>query len=153
MKPTYPNRKSSVRHQLMYAQQKLMMPNIPLELSAISYIRICCNAMRKYHRLKKAANPTKSISWDNQTPYLNLLGRLLREAPDWWATCYISDAGLLKSHNPKIQQLLQPLNAFVQAIDTPYTGLHSERNRRCSGCREIFSKSPQCNSYSNALNS
>ena len=119
MNPTYHSSKSSVRHQLIYAQHKLMITTIPFGLRAISYIRICCSAMRKSPRLRKAANPTSSTSWDTQTPYLNLLGRLLQETPDWWNTCYVSGEGLLESNNANIQRLLQPLNAFVQAAHNP----------------------------------
>jgi hypothetical protein len=106
---------ASIRHQLIYAQQKLMMSEVPLSLSAISYVRICCAAMRKFDRLKQAANPFQPNYPTAQAPYLNLLGRLAQEVPDWWTTCYVSRDGLLESNNLKIYQLLRPLNHFVQA--------------------------------------
>ncbi|MDJ0689659.1 MAG: hypothetical protein QNJ41_14235 [Xenococcaceae cyanobacterium MO_188.B32] len=37
----------TVLYQLAFARQKLFAPDIPLCLKAISYVRICCSAMKK----------------------------------------------------------------------------------------------------------
>lgn len=119
MKPINFSHPHSFYQQVIYAQQKLKRTDIPLSLKATSYVRICCNAMRKSPRLELVANRSKSSPWDSRTPYLNLLGRLSREVPDWWTTCYVTRDGLLQSRHPKIRQLLQPLNGFVKSIHAP----------------------------------
>ena len=37
----------TVLYQLAFARQKLFAPDIPLCLKAISYVRICCSAIKK----------------------------------------------------------------------------------------------------------
>ena len=104
------------RRQLINAQQKLMMPDVPMALKAISYIRICYSAMQKSHQLHKFLPPNDEFHLSNtQTPYLSFLERLAQEHSTWWTTCYVSQNNLLESKNSNIHQLLQPLNAFVQA--------------------------------------
>ena len=113
------NSQSSIQYQLVYAQEKLMTTTLPLELRAISYIRICCSAMRKSCLLQQPGSTQRSISVNKPKPYLELLGCLSQEVPNWWNTCYVSDEGFLESHNANIQRLLQSINAFVEASIYP----------------------------------
>jgi hypothetical protein len=89
---------------IKYAQTKLTQDHIPLSIRAISYIRICCNQIRK---ISNFAVPI----------YGNLLENLMKESVDWWQTCYVNQEQLLKSNNHQIDQLLQPLNTFVQILN------------------------------------
>lgn len=120
MNAAYNNYESSFCHQLMYAKQKLMMPDVPIALKAIFYVRIYCNAMRQSHYPQTALNSDQIHFWNPQMPYLNLLGYLSQEVSAWWTTCYVSSDGLLESHNTNIHQLLKPVNAFIQAQLEPF---------------------------------
>lgn len=106
---------SLIRKQLNFAQHKLLSTNIPLQLRATSFIRICCSAMQAYHTLTSGPPSIYPKYWNANTPYLHLLKLLADENSQWWMTCTVSYEGLLESSNPVIRQLLHPLNTFVQA--------------------------------------
>ena len=98
-----------VLYQLAFAKQKLLTPDIPLCLKAISYVRICCSAMKKldyYPSNDRGSNYHK-------TPYLSLLKSLSQTDSQWWNKCQVTYEGKLRSDDPIIDGLLQPLNNFI----------------------------------------
>ena len=97
--------------QLAFAKQKLFAQNIPHRLKAISYLRICCSAMKKLHYFPSNHQWSKS----QKTPYLSLLKSLSQRDPQWWNHCQVSDDKGLTSSDPIINELLQPLNVFVES--------------------------------------
>jgi hypothetical protein len=94
---------------LRFAQQKLLDHKIPLQLRAVAYIRICCSLIQKDSKLDLYITSTIHP----KTPYLHLLSALSEQSPTWWDLCSISHAGYLISSDRIINELLQPLNAFV----------------------------------------
>lgn len=100
-----------IRKHLLFAQDRLLDPNIPFQLRALSYLRICSTAIRTYQRLELLAP-----SLDSKTPYLTLLGDLTNQHPEWWRFCEIADRGYLISSDRTINRILQPLNAFVALL-------------------------------------
>lgn len=99
----------TVLDQLAFARRKLLAPDIPLCLKAISYVRICCSAMKKLDYLP--SNDRGSNYY--KTPYLSLLKSLSQTDSQWWNKCQVTDEGSLRSDNPTIDRLLQPLNNFI----------------------------------------
>ena len=98
-------------YQLAFAKQKLFAQDIPLCLKAISYVRICCSAMKKLDYF-----PSKEGGSDYQkTPYLSLLKSLSQRNLQWWNKCQVNYEGRLGSDDPIIDQLLQPLNTFIDS--------------------------------------
>lgn len=97
----------SIQYQLHFAQCKLLSSDIPLQLRAVSYIRIGCSAMRKYQAMRYSSQSTK-------TPCLSLLKSLSEQEHAWWNSCRVSCDGSLESTNLAIHQLLHPLNVFIQ---------------------------------------
>jgi len=105
-----------IRQHLVFAQQRLQDRNVPFQLAAASYLRICCTAMQTYQRL--GLTPRTSVN--SKSPYLALLDQLGERHPDWWRLCYVSDRGYLVSSDRTIAQRLQPLNDFVaQILEAP----------------------------------
>ncbi len=96
----------TVLDQLAFARRKLLAPDIPLCLKAISYVRICCSAMKKLDYLP-------SNHQYHKTPYLSLLKSLSQTDSPWWNKCQVTYEGKLRSDDPIIDRLLQPLNNFV----------------------------------------
>jgi hypothetical protein len=96
-------------HYLISAQSKLLDRNIPHQLKIFSYIRICCFEIQKKRRI----NPFIASELHPQTPYLSLLATLANRDAAWWEECRITASGYLVSHDPTINNLLQPLNLFV----------------------------------------
>ncbi len=64
-----------VLYQLTFAKQKLLTPDIPLCLKAISYVRICCSAMKKLDRGTPVTADDRGSNC-HKTPYLSLLKSL-----------------------------------------------------------------------------
>ncbi|MEB3229551.1 MAG: hypothetical protein VKJ64_00975 [Leptolyngbyaceae bacterium] len=106
---------SDLCYRLTYAQQQLLVPEVPLSLKATTYIRICCNAMVKHNQAIKAGDCEPILSGKTHTPYLNFLRRLALINSQWWTTCYVESDGTLASHDEYIHSLLIVLNAFVQS--------------------------------------
>ncbi len=99
----------TVLSQLAFARQKLLAPDIPLCLKAISYVRICCSAMKK---LDYFPSNDRGSNY-HKTPYLSLLKSLSQTDSQWWNKCQVTYEGRLRSDNPIIDRLLQPLNNFI----------------------------------------
>lgn len=102
----------SLRQRLQFAQQRLQDTAVPLQLSALSYLRIVYSVMRTHQRLGLGGD----ISIHSTTPYLTLLHQLSDQRSDWWTLCQVSPDGSLMSEDVQIQALLQPLNGFAQKI-------------------------------------
>lgn len=98
-----------ILYQLAFARQKLFAPNIPLRLKTITYIRICCSAMKKLDYFPSSDRESN----DRKTPYLSLLKSLSQKDPQWWNKCQVTYEGRLRSDDPIVDGLLQPLNNFV----------------------------------------
>ena len=98
--------------QLAFAKQKLFAQNIPHRLKAISYLRICCSAMKKLDYFPSSHQWSKY----QKTPYLSLLKSLSQRDPQWWNHCQVSDQLGLTSNDPTIDELLQPVNVFVESF-------------------------------------
>lgn len=101
----------SLRQRLIFAQKRLQDRHVPLQLSALSYLRIVCSVMRTHQRLGLGGE----FSIDATSPYLTLLSQMAERCPDWWTRCEVR-AGDLISDDEQIQALLHPLNCFVQQI-------------------------------------
>jgi hypothetical protein len=97
---------------LSFAQNRLQDHHVPFQLAALSYLRICCSAMRTYQRL--GLNPTPPVI--SNTPFLTLINQLIERQQNWWTLCLVSENGYLISNDRCIQELLQPLNTFMAQI-------------------------------------
>ncbi len=98
---------------LSYAKIKLLTEGIPLQLKAVSYLRLCCTAMRKLHQTFKPIEPNNSNEPTEDSSFSNLLADLCHHNPEWWKQCWISDHGVLRSNDAAISKLLQPLGYFI----------------------------------------
>lgn len=103
-----------IRQRLIFAQQRLQDRHVPFHLAALSYLRICCNALQTYQCLGLSEVPAKH----SKTPYLTLVNQLIERHPDWWKLCCVSQNGYLISGDRSIRELLKPLNSFVEQILT-----------------------------------
>jgi hypothetical protein len=104
-----------IRQKLIFAQQRLQDRSLPLQLAALSYLRITCAAMQTAQHLgylDYGEAPAK-------TPYLTLLRQLGKQSSSWWQLCQVSETGHLISSDRQIQTLLQPLNAFAAQVLEP----------------------------------
>lgn len=101
---------------LHHAQQKLMQADVPLQISAVSYVRICCQFMGQTHQASSSSPSRNRILWNHQDRYLELLEKLKQVLPDWWNTCYVNQ-GRLESHDLQIHSLLAPLNNLACVCD------------------------------------
>ena len=113
----------TVLDQLTFARRKLFAPDIPLYLKAISYLRICCSAMNK---LDYFPSNDRGSNY-HKTPYLSLLKSLSQADSQWWNKCHVTYEGKLRSNDPIIDRLLQPLDHFIDCqmkLNTP------SKNRR-----------------------
>jgi hypothetical protein len=95
----------TVEQLLEYAKQKLRTPQMPHFMKVTVYIRFCCLAIQK------------SLSEEHQAVagnfYHDLLQWLWECEPNWWEQCFITDTDRIASRNLQIQDLLQPLEEFV----------------------------------------
>lgn len=95
----------TVEQLLEYAKQKLRTPQMPHFMKVTVYIRFCCLAIQK------------SLSEEHQAAvgnfYHDLLQWLWECEPNWWEQCFITDRDRIASRNLQIQDLLQPLEDFV----------------------------------------
>jgi hypothetical protein len=99
-------------HLLDYARTKLLT-QMPQQLKMTSYLRLCCLAICKLRQKRKlAGKPGLNEAFDDS--YLHLLQALCHHNPEWWRHCWSSDRGILKSEDPTIDKLLQPLEYFVE---------------------------------------
>ncbi len=99
----------AAQQQLIFAQQKLLDPNIPHRIKVLSYIRICCTIIVIFRQLGLCVVPTLNF----KTPYISLLSALYQRDIEWWNQCSVTETGYLTSNDPVIRDLLQPLNDLV----------------------------------------
>jgi hypothetical protein len=91
---------------LAYARCKLLEEEIPIELRAISYLRISCSSFQKLKALG-----VEKMSMHSQDFRFSLLLKSLTEYDTyWWSGCIVSDQGVLKSEDSVIENLLEPLS-------------------------------------------
>jgi hypothetical protein len=99
-------------HLLDYARTKLLT-KMPQQLKMTSYLRLCCLAIRKLRQKRElAGKPSLNEAFDDSYPHL--LQALCNHNPEWWRHCWSSDRGILKSDDPTIDKLQQPLESFVE---------------------------------------
>jgi hypothetical protein len=99
-------------HLVDYARTKLLT-KMPRLLKMTSYLRLCCLAHRKLRQKRGLAHqPSINDAFDDSYPHL--LQALCNHNPEWWRHCWSSDRGILKSDDPTINKLLQPLEYFVE---------------------------------------
>ncbi len=99
----------SIDKSLLFAQNRLLDSTLPHQLKVVSYVRLCCSAIRTYHSFESNRMPTLN----RKTPYLTMLNTLSECQLEWWNNCSISDSGYLVSDDYKLNALLQSLNSFV----------------------------------------
>jgi len=105
-----------IAHLLRYAETKLLS-EMPQQLKMASYLRLCCAAIRKLHQ----ATGKDIVGETFNDSYSYLLQALYNRNPQWWKRCLISDRGVLKSDDPIIDKLLQPLESFIEIYDCAYS--------------------------------
>ncbi len=96
---TNPASFSKTQQILQAAQQKLLFTDTPLMLRAASFLRLSCLASEK------------------PGAYSKLLKALSEQHQEWWNTCEVTPAGLLKSSDLRIHQLLAPVLYLHQNQD------------------------------------
>ncbi len=98
-----------------YAKTKLLTAAIPMQLKAVSYLRLCCIAMGKLQQSIEILDiEYLIIEFVTDNLYSTLLRDLGKRHPEWWNQCWISDRGLLESEDPEIDHLLQPVVFFCE---------------------------------------
>jgi hypothetical protein len=102
---TLPAETQTIRQILKYAKHKLQTSRIPHFLRVTMYLRICCLA------IQHSVLSEQQISLGSL--YHTLLHWLWECEPDWWEHCTISDSRGIISSNVRVQDLLQPLEEFV----------------------------------------
>ena len=122
-----------VAHLLDYAQTKLLT-EMPRQLKMVSYLRLCCIAIHKLHQKTIWFGKHRAGAFD--TSYPHLLQALCHQNPEWWKLCSIvgvdgasasaeasrnEKRGILKSDDPVIDKLLQPLELFIESYDCKYS--------------------------------
>ncbi|WP_190796092.1 hypothetical protein [Leptolyngbya sp. FACHB-541] len=101
-----------VVHLLNYARTKLLT-QMPRQLKMTSYLRLCCLAIRKLRQEPRLVGKL-GLNEAFDDSYSHLLQALCNHNPEWWRHCWSSDRGILKSDDPTIDNLLQPLEYFVE---------------------------------------
>jgi hypothetical protein len=101
-----------IAHLLNYAKTKLLT-EMPRQLRMASYLRLCCTAIRKLHQ-QPGLSSKSSIGGAFDDSYAHLLQALSNHNSEWWRRCWSSDRGILKSDDPIIDKLLQPLEHFIE---------------------------------------
>jgi hypothetical protein len=101
-----------IAHLLNYATTKLL-DEMPRPLRMVSYLRLCCTAIRKLHQQPELPGKN-SLGKAFDDSYSHLLQALCNHSPEWWNHCWSSDRGILKSDDPTIDKLLQPLEYFIE---------------------------------------
>lgn len=87
---------------LAYARAKLLNKSIPMQLRAVSYLRISCYSWQKLQNLGVGL-PIETAN----IQFSFLLNLLTKYDPCWWDKCTVSNQGILRSENNVIQDLLE----------------------------------------------
>ncbi|MBW4554414.1 MAG: hypothetical protein KME59_00455 [Trichormus sp. ATA11-4-KO1] len=99
------------QQQIQSARQLLLGTPNPELLRIVSYLRICCSVM-EIDYLQALTEKGDKL---RETPYfISLLKSLFEYDPEWWQNCKVSADGDLKSDDPIIAEILQPLEAICQ---------------------------------------
>jgi len=105
-----------IAHLLTYA--KKLLAEIPRQLRMIS-LRLCCTAIHKLYQTGLSGKNSVKEAFDGS--YSHLLQALCNHNPEWWKHCWSSDRGILKSDDPVIDKLLQPLEYFIEIYACKYS--------------------------------
>ena len=97
-----------------------MLTEMLRQLRMVSYLRLCCTAIRKLNQwLESSGKSSVEVSFDSS--YSHLLQALCKHNSEWWKRCWSNDRGILKSDDPIIDKLLQPLEQFVEIYTYQYS--------------------------------
>ncbi len=108
-----------IAYLLNYAKIRLLS-EMPRQLKMISYLRLCCAAIRGLNQNSQlSGKDSVGEAFDNS--YAHLFQSLCNHNPEWWKYCWISDRGILKSDDPIIGKLLQPLEYFIEIYSCAYS--------------------------------
>lgn len=106
--PTAPMDAQSIRQLLEAARQRLRMSQMPHFFKVTTYVKICCLAIQ-HQVLVEQHTPLDSL--------YHLLSQWLWECePDWWDQCVITETCKLTSSNARVNDLLRPLENFVEQL-------------------------------------
>lgn len=101
-------KEQTVEQLLKQATKKLRTACIPHFLKVTMYLRVCCLAVQQ------TLAPEQQDVLGNI--YHTLLQWLWECEPDWWDQCTITDTYKIASHNPRIRDLLRPLEEFTNRL-------------------------------------
>lgn len=88
---------------LRYAQNLLLNSQLNNRYRIISYLRLCCSAIKRY----RATGVDLAPELDAKRPYLALLEALYQHDPFWSSHCTISAEGQLSSSDPWVNCYLE----------------------------------------------
>jgi hypothetical protein len=105
VKTNYPEI-TRISENLAYARHKLLEKEMPMQLRAISYLRISCSSFKKLIELG-----ADGMAVQPENIQFSLLLKSLTEYDSrWWDRCVVSSLGILKSEDSVIENLLAPLS-------------------------------------------
>lgn len=95
----------SICHLIRLAKRKLHSIHGTFELKIAAYLKFCCLAIEKSYEIGQRTPPSNL--------YFNLMQWLSECDQEWWQQCLITtDRGII-SNNACIQDLLKPIENFV----------------------------------------
>lgn len=108
-----------IAHLLDYAETKLLS-ELPPQLKMTSYLRLCCAAIRGLNQNSQLSDKDR-VGEVFDDSYSHLLQALCSHSSAWWKYCWSSNRGTLKSNDPVINKLLQPLEQFIEMHSCAYS--------------------------------
>jgi hypothetical protein len=120
-KPCSSEFNKEIAYLLDYARMKLLT-EMPRQLRMVSYLRLCCIAIRKLQQQPELSSKN-SLQVAFNDSYLYLLQALCQSSPEWWKYCWSSNRGILKSDDATIERLLQPLESFIDIYTCKYSSI------------------------------
>lgn len=119
IKSSLPDTDEDVVRLFSYAKVKILAEGIPFQLKATSYLRLCCIAIQHLkHQVGDFEKTSQQLTYDKN--YSDLLHSLCKVQESWWKSCWVSDRGILRSSNPAIDKLLEPLGFFIELFAYQY---------------------------------
>ncbi len=110
------NSTTKVVRLLNYARLNLLTQTVPMQLKATTYVKLCCEAIRKFHQSFAQLGLVYDPASTHPQSCAAVLAQLSRCHPQWWQTCWVSDRAILHSHDPAIHQLLIRLSDLIDLL-------------------------------------
>ncbi len=85
-----------------------------MQLKAVAYVRLCCSALGTLIATIQPIGRDSDPDGITEQSFSTLLTQLCRYSPTWWQHCWVSDRGILHSHQAEIELRLQGLGYFVE---------------------------------------